>query len=213
MSLPADSVEGLGSLYEFRDLSHFIEVWELTTCALRAAQDFRQVVVDYAAEAPSHGPVYLEGIFTPAEPVRQGARSGTSHFLLGGITAAATRLGSYPPRTDDCRWLSARFRSGKPFTSQVTVCPSVVTTLIRAETGEMPGVTSIRLTCCQVSVVSLGWPLSRVARKLTPAGSIVMRPEGRRRRERAVSRQLAQAMRARSQVPQTCIVPDSGHAG
>jgi aminodeoxyfutalosine deaminase len=72
--LPADSVEGLADLYVFRDFSHFIEVWELTTCALRTADDFRQVVVDYAAEAASHGAVYLEGIFSPAEPVRRGAR-------------------------------------------------------------------------------------------------------------------------------------------
>ena len=74
VSLPADSVEGLAGLYQFRDFKHFIEVWELTTCALRTADDFRQVVVDYAAEAASHGAVYLEGIFTPAEPVGRGAR-------------------------------------------------------------------------------------------------------------------------------------------
>ena len=74
VSLPADSAEGLARLYEYRDFSHFIEVWELTTCALRTAADFRQVVADYAAEAASHGAVYLEGIFTPTEPVRQGAR-------------------------------------------------------------------------------------------------------------------------------------------
>ena len=71
--LPADSVEGLASLYEFRDFAHFLEVWLLTTAALRTEQDFRQVVVDYAAEAASHGAVYLEAIFTPAEPVRRGA--------------------------------------------------------------------------------------------------------------------------------------------
>jgi aminodeoxyfutalosine deaminase len=35
-------------------------------------QDFRQVVVDYAAEAACHGAVYLEGIFTPAEAVERG---------------------------------------------------------------------------------------------------------------------------------------------
>lgn len=74
VSLPADSVEGLAALYEFRDFRHFIEVWGLTTCALRTAADFRQVVVDYAAEAASHGAVYVEGIFTPAEPVSRGAR-------------------------------------------------------------------------------------------------------------------------------------------
>jgi aminodeoxyfutalosine deaminase len=74
VTLPADSVEGLAALYEFRDFKHFIEVWELTTSALRTADDFRRVVVDYAAEAARHGAVYLEGIFTPAEPVGRGAR-------------------------------------------------------------------------------------------------------------------------------------------
>ncbi|MGH3276666.1 MAG: adenosine deaminase [Streptosporangiaceae bacterium] len=71
-ALPADSVEGLAPLYEFRDFAHFINMWNLTTGALRTERDFRQVVVDYAAEAASHGAVYLEGIFTPAEPVGQG---------------------------------------------------------------------------------------------------------------------------------------------
>ena len=71
--LPADTVEGLAALYEFRDFAHFLDVWLLTTGALRTEEDFRQVVVDYAAEAVSHGAVYIEGIFTPAEPVSRGA--------------------------------------------------------------------------------------------------------------------------------------------
>jgi aminodeoxyfutalosine deaminase len=70
--LPADSVEGLAGLYKFRDFAHFIETWVLTTGALRTERDFRQVVVDYAAEAASHGAVYIEGIFTPAEPAGRG---------------------------------------------------------------------------------------------------------------------------------------------
>jgi len=72
VALPADSVEGLAGLYEFRDFAHFLEVWLLTTGALRTEQDFRQVVADYAAEAASHGAVYLEGIFTPAEAAGRG---------------------------------------------------------------------------------------------------------------------------------------------
>ena len=64
--------EDLESLYRFRDFSHFIEVWILTTNALHTEADFRQMVVDYAAEAASHGCVYLEGIFSPAERVRRG---------------------------------------------------------------------------------------------------------------------------------------------
>jgi aminodeoxyfutalosine deaminase len=70
--LPADDEQGLTELYDFRDFAHFIEVWILTTNALRTAEDFRQVVVDYAAEAASHGAVYVEGIFSPAERVRRG---------------------------------------------------------------------------------------------------------------------------------------------
>jgi aminodeoxyfutalosine deaminase len=71
-ALPADTVEGLASLYAYRDFAHFIEVWILTTNALQKRDDFRQVVVDYAGEAASHGAVYLEAIFSPAERVRRG---------------------------------------------------------------------------------------------------------------------------------------------
>jgi aminodeoxyfutalosine deaminase len=71
-ALPADTVEGLAGLYEFRDFAHFIEIWILTTNALQTYEDFRQIVLDYAAEAASHGAVYVEGIFSPAERVRRG---------------------------------------------------------------------------------------------------------------------------------------------
>ena len=73
IALPANTVEGLAGLYEFTDFADFIKVWMLTTSALRTAADFRQVVVDYAAEAASHGAVYLEGIFSPSEPVARGS--------------------------------------------------------------------------------------------------------------------------------------------
>jgi aminodeoxyfutalosine deaminase len=72
--LPADTVEGLRSLYAFTDFKHFIDVWILTTNCLRTADDFRQVVVDYAAEASSFGAVYVEGIFSPVERVARGVR-------------------------------------------------------------------------------------------------------------------------------------------
>jgi aminodeoxyfutalosine deaminase len=71
-ALPTETEEGLAELYDFRDFAHFIEVWILTTNALRTEEDFRQVVVDYAAEAASHGAVYLEAIFSPGERVKRG---------------------------------------------------------------------------------------------------------------------------------------------
>jgi aminodeoxyfutalosine deaminase len=70
--LPADTVEGLAKLYEYRDFEHFIDTWILTTHALQTTDDFRRVVVEYAAEAASHGAVYLEAIFSPAERISRG---------------------------------------------------------------------------------------------------------------------------------------------
>jgi aminodeoxyfutalosine deaminase len=71
-ALPVDTVEALRELYTFRDFDHFIEVWILTTNCLRTEEDFRQVVVDYAAEAKRHGAVYLEAIFSPIERTWRG---------------------------------------------------------------------------------------------------------------------------------------------
>ena len=100
--LPASTVEGLAGLYQFRDFEHFIEVWRLTTRALRTEQDFRQVVGDYAAEAASHGAVYLEGIFTPAEAVGRG--SGWDEVFAGycdGARLAAEQHGVQVRLTPD----------------------------------------------------------------------------------------------------------------
>jgi aminodeoxyfutalosine deaminase len=74
IELPADTVEGLRDLYRFRDFDHFIEVWILTTNALRTEDDFRRIVVDYAEEAARHGAVYIEGIFSPIERTWRGVR-------------------------------------------------------------------------------------------------------------------------------------------
>ena len=63
--LPAGTEEEVEALYDFRDFAHFLDVFMLVTGALRTADDFRQVVVDYAEEAAAHGAVYFEGIFAP----------------------------------------------------------------------------------------------------------------------------------------------------
>ncbi|WP_261554874.1 adenosine deaminase [Frankia tisae] len=73
-ALPSRTVEGLTELYRFRDFNHFIQVWVMTTHVMRTEADFRQIVVDYAAEAAAHGAVYLEGIFSPWFRVQRGVR-------------------------------------------------------------------------------------------------------------------------------------------
>ena len=57
--------DSLASRHRFRDFREFIEVFELRMGALQTYDDFRTIVVDYAAEAASHGAVYLEAIFSP----------------------------------------------------------------------------------------------------------------------------------------------------
>jgi aminodeoxyfutalosine deaminase len=74
VGLPADTVRGILDLYRFTDFDNFIQTWLLVTAALHTADDFRQVVVDYAKEAARHGAVYIEGIFSPAQNVRRGVR-------------------------------------------------------------------------------------------------------------------------------------------
>jgi len=71
-SLPADTVEGLREFCRFETFPHFVDVWIATTNILRRAEDFRQVVVDYARRVAAVGCVYIEGIFSPAERVRRG---------------------------------------------------------------------------------------------------------------------------------------------
>jgi aminodeoxyfutalosine deaminase len=57
--------DGVEHIHRFRDFRHFIEVFELRMGALQRYDDFRQVVVEYAQDAGSHGAVYLEAIFSP----------------------------------------------------------------------------------------------------------------------------------------------------
>lgn len=84
-SLPADTADGLAEIYEFTDFAHFIDVWILTTNCLRTRQDFRQVALDYAEEAASHGAVYVEGIFSPGERILRGV---SWDDVFGGYTDA-----------------------------------------------------------------------------------------------------------------------------
>jgi aminodeoxyfutalosine deaminase len=70
--LPVETAEELQQLYRFTDLTHFIDVWFLVTAALQTADDFRRITVDYAEEAARHGAVYIEAIFAPTVPARNG---------------------------------------------------------------------------------------------------------------------------------------------
>jgi aminodeoxyfutalosine deaminase len=123
-TLPADTVEGLTKLYEFTDFKHFVEVWILTTNCLRTADDFRQITVDYAAEAASFGAVYVEGIFSPPERVARGiswdeiftgyAEGAVEAAEVYGVTMRFTpdiyRNGCPVDLAEECARTSVRYR-------------------------------------------------------------------------------------------------------
>lgn len=121
--LPSSTVEGLAALYEFTDFAHFIEVWILTTNCLRTADDFRRVVVDYAAQAASFGAVYIEGIFSPNERVANGVgwnelftgytEGGVEAYERHGVTVRFTPdlyRGLAPEAAEECATVAARYR-------------------------------------------------------------------------------------------------------
>ncbi|MGO4646210.1 sigma-70 family RNA polymerase sigma factor [Nocardia sp. 2YAB30] len=60
-----DSVETWAALHRFTDFPSFLQMWRLVTGVLRTDEDFRQIVVEYAATMKAHGVVYAEIDFSP----------------------------------------------------------------------------------------------------------------------------------------------------
>ncbi len=110
IALPADTADGIEALYRFRDFRHFIDVWVMTTNCLRTAEDFRQVVVDYAEQAAGFGAVYLEAIFSPPERVLLGGLDWDVIYsgYTDGVAEAYERFGVIVRLTPDI------YRNGCP---------------------------------------------------------------------------------------------------
>ncbi len=121
--LPARDEAGLREFCRFTGFEHFIEVWIKTTRALAHGPDFREIVVDYAAEAARQGCVYVEAIFSPSEPMARGTpwdevfegycdgadEARERHGVEVRFTPDITR--DFPPEVaeDEARW-AARYR-------------------------------------------------------------------------------------------------------
>jgi len=92
----------LERLYEYRDFEDFIRVWIMTTNVMRRAEDFRHVLVEYAAEASVHGAAYIEGIFSPGERAMRGvAWDEIFSGYCDGIQEAREGYGVEVRRTPD----------------------------------------------------------------------------------------------------------------
>jgi len=94
VALPATDEDGLRELLRFGSFPEFISLWIATTAVLRRADDFRQMVVDYARRAAAQGCLYIEGVISPSERVRRGVK--WSEVLGGcceGMVEARERFG------------------------------------------------------------------------------------------------------------------------
>lgn len=85
VELPARDEAGLRRFYQFRDFSHFIEVWIIINECLRSGEDFALITRELGAEAGRQNIRYLEVTFTPYPHVRR--RGLTWEEILGGIAA------------------------------------------------------------------------------------------------------------------------------
>ena len=103
--LPADTVEGLRELYRFRDFDHFIEVWILTTNCLRTEDDFRQVVVDYAARGEAarrrlpRGDLLADRAHVARRRLGRDLRAATAAAPRTRASCTASRCASHPDIT------------------------------------------------------------------------------------------------------------------
>ncbi|MCU1407339.1 MAG: adenosine deaminase, partial [Glaciihabitans sp.] len=102
VALPVTTLAELETFYEFRDFSHFIDVWNVTTNVVFDADDFRRIVVEYAREAATHGAVYVEAIFSPSQYYVRGI-SGDALFegFTNGIQDALEQTGVVVRLTPD----------------------------------------------------------------------------------------------------------------
>ena len=73
--------------YAFTDLYDFIATWNALTACLRTPEDYRRILLAYAAEAAGQGAVYLEPIVDAEE--RLGGPSGWADVLAACCDAAA----------------------------------------------------------------------------------------------------------------------------
>jgi aminodeoxyfutalosine deaminase len=73
VELPAETADGLRRYYRVESFEQFVARWISTSRALCSADDFREIVVDYAGRAREQGCVYIEAICSPTEPVLRGS--------------------------------------------------------------------------------------------------------------------------------------------
>ena len=117
LSLPADMVSPV------HDTSSFLAAWSLVTSCLSTVDDFRQILVAYAADAARAGVVYIEATFSPCEHVRRGvswdtvfagcaegvAEAWERHGVVVRLTPDLQR-GVEPDLAERCARIAVRYR-------------------------------------------------------------------------------------------------------
>ncbi len=88
LTLPATDEAGMRALFAYRDFNHFLDTFSLVANCLRTAEDYEQIVCDYAAALARQNARYAEANFAPARH----ADNGVPHEVwFGGLTRGRAR--------------------------------------------------------------------------------------------------------------------------
>jgi aminodeoxyfutalosine deaminase len=66
VELPADTVEGLGEWFTFRDFDHFVQIYIAITRCLRTERDYALIAYEFGAEMARQNVRYAEVTFSPS---------------------------------------------------------------------------------------------------------------------------------------------------
>lgn len=90
VEIPATTVEGVRRYYQFRDFTHFIDVWIMVNRCLTQPEDFERLVWEYGEDGARQSLRYAEVTFTPLPHVRQ--RGIPMAELLGALSSGRDRV-------------------------------------------------------------------------------------------------------------------------
>jgi aminodeoxyfutalosine deaminase len=93
IALPAEDPESLRAWFEFRDFSHFVEIYAVLRSCLVEAADYELVTYQLGAELARQGITYAEVTVTPGPEVYKGLREKFFEGLSFGRTRARRELG------------------------------------------------------------------------------------------------------------------------
>ena len=94
--LPADTVEGLQEWYRFRDIAHFVEIYDRVSRCIRTPGDIELIAREFLAHQAAQNIRYSEVTYTPFTHYRSDDPPMFNTTLTGEYLALAQAFGFGP---------------------------------------------------------------------------------------------------------------------